>query len=65
MAYLEQFIYELEDSYQMALVTYALTVANSNQRTNAFARLDKMKKTGWNDFDYIVLKHTFVFLTHK
>ena len=43
-AYLEQFVYELEDPYQMALVTYALTVANSNQRTNAFVRLEAMRR---------------------
>ncbi|ELT87097.1 hypothetical protein CAPTEDRAFT_227765 [Capitella teleta] len=46
-AYLEDFIYDLDDSSLMALITFALTVARSNQATNAFQRLEAMKRSGF------------------
>ena len=61
-AYLESFIYEIEDAYQMTLVTYALTVANSNQRINAFNRMEAMKKSSeYGHFCLQLFKYTFVY----
>jgi hypothetical protein len=36
----------MTDSHLMAIVTYALTVAGSHLRTNAFLRMEAMKKIG-------------------
>ena len=44
--YLEPFVNRLEDPFQVALVSYALLVAGSNVRNEAFTRLDQIKRVG-------------------
>lgn len=48
--YLEMFVDDLEDPFQTALVTYALTVGNSNMRNEAFDKLARMKQRGEPQF---------------
>ena len=48
--YLEPFVNRLEDPFQVALVSYALLVAGSNVRNEAFTRLDEIKRVGeWRE----------------
>ncbi len=46
--YLEPFVSRLHDPYQVALVSYALLVAGSNVRNEAFTKLDSIKRVGAN-----------------
>ncbi|CAH1779511.1 unnamed protein product [Owenia fusiformis] len=48
--YLNDFVQDISDPLQMALVTYALDVANSVKRNDAFKRLEAMKIE--NEFAY-------------
>ena len=48
--YLEPFVNRLEDPFQVALLSYALLVAGSNVRNEAFTRLDEIKRVGeWRE----------------
>ncbi len=44
--YVNEFLTKLEDPYQTALVTYALTTAQASSRTEAFELMYKMKRSG-------------------
>ena len=41
--YVNEFLHKMDDPYQMALVTYALTTAMTSSRTEAFTKLYNMK----------------------
>ena len=43
--YLEPLVSEVEDPYELAILTYALEVVGSNKRTDAFLKLDRIKRT--------------------
>ncbi len=59
MQYLEQFIPELVDPFQTSLVAYALSVANSKNRNEAFNRLHKMRRVGRLAIEMDALWHFF------
>ncbi|KAI0217799.1 Alpha-2-macroglobulin-P [Lamellibrachia satsuma] len=43
ISYVNEFLHKMDDPYQMALVTYALTTAMTSSRTEAFTKLYNMK----------------------
>ena len=43
-SYLERAVSRLSDPYEMAIVTYALTLANSPAKEFAFNRMHKMRR---------------------
>ncbi len=46
LQYLEDFVSEVVDPHQVALLTYALSIANSKRKQELFMRLDKIKRVG-------------------
>ena len=44
ISYLERVLSYLSDPYEMALVTYALTLANSAAKETAFGKLNSLKR---------------------
>lgn len=46
LEYIGRYVQDLKDPYQTALISHALNVANSNERNDAFKKLDSMKRVG-------------------
>ena len=55
--YLEPLVSQVEDPYELAILTYALETVGSNKRNDAYLKLDKIKRTSKSDCISLVTLH--------